>query len=390
MSKKQFEIEYESLRNVTSKQDDDAGRERRCGVALADQFFDIPDDLNVREYLLKEVDGKKIKKRTDVNDAIRDTLDNNRERFAMLNGGITIICKSAAVDDKKRKVVLTDPSIINGSQTRGVLKEYFDEGGEDDTDYPSVHFELIVCDDSALAADITIARNFQNRVIPVSTYGARGLFDDLEEAMQDRDRSIRLRKSETDPPGEAYLDTEKLIQVVTCVVPGDINMPRSANEGIRAYAFSQKAVCLKDFAAIMEKDEFAEAKQFFHEVAYDAWSLYLKLKTERAFAQFRQKRQRQHEKRSPVKKDAQGNVIDVSMGVLFPILSALGNFVAKDDDGQWRFEIPEDYDLGDLISQAAIIFSQAYNDPAKMGKDIQAYLALRPIVTQYLKYRRGA
>lgn len=383
----QVTINYESLRNVTSKQDEDAGRERKCGVALADEFFEIPDDLNVREYLLKEVDGKKIKKRTDVNDAIRDTLDNNRDKFAMLNGGITIICKSASVDDKKRRVVLDQPSIINGSQTRGVLKDYFEEAGDDDTDYPSVHFELIVCDDEALGADITIARNFQNKVIPVSTYGARGLFNELEEAMKSHDASIRLRKSETDPPGEAYLDTEKLIQVTTCVVPGQIDMPRSANEGIRSYAFSQKAICLKDFADVMEKEAYSEAKEFFHDVAYDAWSVYNRLRREQAFAaHFREKRTAKHKKRSPVKKDANGNIVDVSMGVLFPILSALGNFVEQRDEG-WRLEIPDDYDLSDLIGQASIVFSTGYNDPAKMGKDTQAYLALRPIVTQYLKYR---
>jgi hypothetical protein len=387
-------LQYDSLRNVTSQDDSNANRVRRCGVARADQFFDLPDDLNVREYLQKEVDGKPIKKRTEVNEAIRYTLDNEREKFAMLNGGITIICKSASVDDKNRVVHLVEPSIINGSQTRGVLKSYFEEN-VDDVEYPSVHFELIVCDDEQLAAEITIARNFQNKVIPVSTYGAKGLINELETAMQAHDSNIKLRKSETDGTGNGIIDTEKLVQIITAVVPAEVLMPRAATSGgIRAYAFSQRSLCLKDFSLIMDPSKpeeyakYAEARQFFKDVAYQAWTIYNSLRTNPAFLVYKEKKVDKHSRRSPVKKDGSyKKVLDVAMGVLFPVVSALGRFIYKAEDEHWKFEIPDDYDLSDLITQSAMIFAQI-QDPAKMGKDPNTYIALRPLVEQYLKYRK--
>ncbi|MBL8680119.1 MAG: AIPR family protein [Myxococcales bacterium] len=383
-------IHYEVLRNVTSKADLDLKRERRCGVAPSGEFFDLPDDQNVRQYLETEVNGKKIKKRTDVNDAIRSTLEARPEDFAMLNSGITIVCTGATVDDKNCVLELTNASIINGSQTRGVLKDFYEEQGEG-SEPPPIHFEVIVCGDSSLASDITIARNFQNRVIPVSTYGAKGLFDELEAAMRKHDPKVNLRKSETDLPENGFIDTEKLIQVITVIVPSSIKMPRAAGKeavsGARAYAFSQKAVCLDDFNEIMTKSEYADAKRFFLEVAYDAHELYKSLHTHPAFGVFRQKSGK-HERRSPVRKGPKGEVLDVRMGVLFPVMSALGNFAREDAKaGRWCLRVPKDYDMSDLVNQAYLVFANGSGDPAKMGKDPNSYAALQPMVTSYLKYR---
>ncbi len=81
-----------------------AGGTTRRPPGRADQFFDLPDNLNVREYLQTEVNGKPIKKQTAVNKAIRETSDEDREKFTLLNGGISIIATDAQVDDKERLV----------------------------------------------------------------------------------------------------------------------------------------------------------------------------------------------------------------------------------------------------------------------------------------------
>lgn len=384
---KVHQIRYEALRNVTSPLDKELDRARYCGVARADQFFDLPDNLNVREYLQTEVDGKPIKKQTAVNKAIRETLDEDRDKFTLLNGGISVIATDAQVDDKDRVVRLTGSSIINGSQTRGVLKAYFTEDNPDDKEFPWVNFEVITCEDPVLAADISIARNFQNAVLPVSTYGAKGLFNELESAIQDHDPDVSLRKSETDV-GEGYIDTEKLIQIITTVVSTGVKMPRDDSppgSGVRAYAFSQKAVCLKDYATIMQDPKYADAKKFFLDVAHDAWRIFDELRQDQNFATFREKKVGKHLKRSPVKK-VQGKVVDVAMGVLFPVFSALGKFARKNDEGDWEFEVPDDFDMADLIGAAELTFSSK-QDPAKMGKEPDCYLALYPIVSAYLKYR---
>jgi len=380
-----YNLRYNTLRNVTPPEDESAGRKRYCGNALANFFFDIPDDLNIRDYLQTEVNGKPVKKRTQVNDAIRDQLDRDRSLFPILNGGITIVCKEAVIDDKDRKLALEGCSIINGTQTRGVLKSYFEEHSED-TEYPTVNFELIVCGEDRLAAEITIARNYQNAVLPVSTYGARGLFRDLEKAMRQRDPSIRLRTSETDT-GPEYLDTEKVIQVITAIAPPGLKLPRVVKgkggpEGIRIYAYAQKATCLKDFAEIMQNaTEYSDAKQFFEDVACDAWKMYKDLRSYQGFSILHAVTKRG------------GRVVEdgVPAGIVFPILSALGKLATKDARGHWHFQIPSDFDLDDLCKQAKTTYSipgPGQSNPNVMGKELACYLNLHAIVDAYLKYRR--
>src|SRR4029078_2840880 len=115
------------------------------------------------------------------------------------------------------------PIIITGAQRSGVLREYFKDHGED-VDFPSVNFELIVCEDEDLIAEISIARNFQNKVADLSIYGRKELFDPIESALRRHDRTITVRKSETDF-GDEYLDTEKLIQAITALMPSSIPVP---------------------------------------------------------------------------------------------------------------------------------------------------------------------
>jgi hypothetical protein len=382
-----YTLRYNTLRNVTPPEDEAAGRKRYCGNAMASQFFEIPDDLNIRDYLQTEVNGKPVKKKTQVNDAIRDQLDRDRSVFPILSGGITVVCKDAVVEDKDRKLTLEQCSIINGTQSRGVLKSYFEEH-PDDKEYPTINFEVIVCVDDRLAAEITIARNYQNAVLPVSTYGARGLFKDLEKAMRQRDASIRLRTSETDA-GPEYLDTEKVIQVITAMAPPGLTLPRVVKgkggpEGIRVYAYAQKATCLKDFAEIMQNPgEYAEAKQFFEEVAYDAWKIYKDLRSYQGFSVLRS-----------VTKKA-GRVVEdgVPAGIVFPILSALGKFATRDARNHWHFQIPNDFDLDDLCKQAKTTYSipgPGQSNPNVMGKELACYMNLHALVDAYLKYRRPA
>ncbi len=363
-----------------------AGRKRYCGNALANQFFDIPDDMNIRDYLQTEVNGKPIKKKTLVNDTIREQLSEDRSKFPILNGGITLVCSEAVVDDKDRKLTLQSPSIINGSQTRGVLKSFFEEHS-DDTDFPTVNFEVLICTDERLAAEVTIARNYQNAVQPVSTYGALGRFDDLEKAMRRKDPSIKLRRSETDVAPE-YLDTEKVIQVVTAMLPPGFKLPRvpkgkGGADGIRVYAYAQKATCVKDFADIVSSkaNEFADAKLFFEDVAYDAWCVYKRLRSHQSFSSLHSVTKNKDKK---VAEDG------VPTGIVFPIMSALGKLVAQDVNGHWHLAVSDDL-IDDLCKQAKATYSvpgPGQSNPNKMGKEIACYLNLHALVDAYLKYSR--
>jgi hypothetical protein len=380
-------LEFNSLRNVTPPEEDKAGRKRYCGNAYAGQFFEIPDHLNIRDYLQTEVDGKPIKKNTLVNDAMKSQLEGDRSLFPILNGGITIITAAVTVGDKEKRVVMENPSIINGSQTRGVLKDHFSENPQsDENQFPSIDFEVIVCSDERIAAEIAISRNYQNAVQPLSTYGARKVFKDLEAALQKRDSRIKLRKSETDV-GAEYWDTEKIIQVVTAMIPGTVKMPRplkgkGGNDGIRVYAYAGKAVCLRDFAEIQSRpSEFADAKFFFEDVSYDAWVEFKRLRSYQGFSG------------SHAVTKVKGVVSEdgVPTGIVFPIMSALGKLAVQKTDGHWELKIPPDFDLDDLCKQAKTTYQipgPGRSNPQTMGKELACYLNLHAIVDSYLKYRR--
>src|SRR6476660_4773658 len=104
---------YHTLRNISSPEDIEAGRRVYAGIAPATSFVDLPEDENVRSYIVT-AEGKKAKRLTDVHRRIRDTLENKPNDFVILNCGIVLVARDVDVDEKLKRVSLREPSIING------------------------------------------------------------------------------------------------------------------------------------------------------------------------------------------------------------------------------------------------------------------------------------
>jgi hypothetical protein len=295
-----------------------------------------------------------------------------------------VVCRDAKVDDQDKRALLARPSIINGAQTRGELIDYFTEHAED-TDYPSVNFELIVTDDEDLIGEISIARNFQNEVAALSIFGRKGRFNALEEAMQKEDPSIRLRKSETDF-GDGYLDTEKLVQVLTAMAPPEIRLPSAEKRKVktpettyRVYAYRHRSRCLRDFAQVMdERKEWPEAYQFFLDVAVAGWRTYQGLKAEQAFSRLH-----------CVKGDTVGGRKTVAPdgvpdGIVFPMLSALSRFMVASKGGHWRLQVPSRFPWSAFYQNAITQeTSVAGNNPNTMGKLADCYVGLHGSIEMF-------
>src|SRR5260221_14248213 len=144
-----FTLPYITCRNISSPEDDGAKRKVYSGHAKASAVLDLEDDENVREYLVNAV-GKQKQTPTLVHRAIRKTLQDHPDQFSVLNGGMVIVARGVEVDDKNKVLLLKKPSIINGSQTQGELKRYFDEFSFEERFDPSIKYELIVTDDDDL------------------------------------------------------------------------------------------------------------------------------------------------------------------------------------------------------------------------------------------------
>jgi hypothetical protein len=375
-------INFHSLRTVTAPEDQDAGRKRYCGIVPATELLKVPTDENVRGYLGEDADGQR-RKSTLVNMAIRNTLAENRDLFPLLNAGAVVVARKAEVEDSKRQLILHRASIINGAQTQGVLEEFF-ENSPDQDGCPSVNLELIVTDDEELIADISIARNFQNRVADLSIYGRQKLFDELEAAIQRHDPSAKLRKTETNF-GVDYLDTEKLIQVLTALAPQDVRLPSAEARKVktpetvyRVYAYRHRSRCLKDYATVMDDPaNWQDAHDLFLDLAWSAWELYKKLRKEQAFSSLHKV---QGESVSGKKVVSPEGVPD---GIVFPMLSALSQFVRRTRGG-WRIEVPKTFPWKTLFNQAMVqVKTTAGHNPQTMGKNADCYVALHGAIEMY-------
>ena len=118
-----FAFPYHSFRNISCPEDLGNDRKVFSGQAPITSVLALQTDANVRDYLL-EAEGKQRRRETQVNEEIRQTLESKPEVFSILNGGVVIVARSSEVDEQKKTLHLVQPSIINGSQTQGVLKDF--------------------------------------------------------------------------------------------------------------------------------------------------------------------------------------------------------------------------------------------------------------------------
>ncbi len=373
-------LAYDSIRNISCDHDSDNGRRVMVGRALATEFLQLNTDENVRAYLV-DAEGKKKKRRGEVHRKIADTIDNYPENFCVLNGGIVIVARDYSLDEKSKTMSLVSPSIINGAQTQGVLRDCYESYGDD---FPEVYvtFEVIITADEDLISEISIARNFQNDVQNISIAGSRGILDDLEEALKNAlQGDVKIRKSETDRSDE-FIDTEKLLQVLMALTPNEmLTGTVIGDRGNKAYTYSQKATCLKDFSKVHEaangkkKGSDVDLYNFFIALAPEAYELYERWKSHQGF---RGTRIRIIEREN-------GSIVEVPDGILFPILASLSVFVSKKGNG-WTIAKPKELDDRELIETAKTAYMEiAGSNPQTMGKKAACYSALLNITSIYKK-----
>jgi hypothetical protein len=367
---------YITCRNISGPEDDGAGRKVYTGHAPSSSVLDLEDNENVREYLV-DAKGKQKRTPTLVHQAIRKTLHEHSDEFSILNGGMVIVARGAAVDDKEKIIRMHQPSIINGSQTQGELIRYFREYNGKPDDPPSIKYELIVCNDNDLIAEISIARNFQNDVRAISIAGRRGQLDELEAAVQTAYPRAKLRKSETDLTADGeFLDTEKMIQVVFALLPEAMLAKMGAQDdpSNKVFTYSQKTRCLKLFQTLVE-DGPSEVYRCFLDLAPEAWRLYEAWKSHQGF--------RGSRIRSIERED--GVIIEVPDGVIFPILAAHSPFV-KTERSKWVIKKPSLFTDAEIIEAAKQAYMEiAEHNPQTMGKSKACYSTLVRITAIYAR-----
>lgn len=237
-----------------------------------------------------------------------------------------------------------------------------------------------------MIAEISIARNFQNNVLAVSIAGRLGQFDELEKNLQRLFPNYTLRKSESEYPNREIndiIDTEKLIQVITALIPQTLWYRSESEDPNKVYTYSMKARCLKEFQEIIKKskdsedpveqEKFIALYKYYLDIAPYAWQLYLKWKTHQGFAGTGLR---------SIERDG-SEIIDVPDGIIFPIISSLSVFV-EEKKGAWKLDIPANKIDKILIDTAKRVYTQiAKHNPQSMGKSKACYSSLLQITDLY-------
>ena len=220
----------------------------------------------------------------------------------------------------------------------------------------------------------------------LSIYGRKELFDGLEASLQKHDRSIKLRKSETDF-GDDYLETEKLIQALTAMMPSEVAVPsgearnaKSAETIYRVYAYRHRARCLKDFARVMEEPtKWPEAHRFYLGLAWDCWQQFTRLRGEQFFSRLKKVKAANESGPKIVADDG------VPDGIVFPMLSALSSFVVREKQN-WALKVPTSFPWDGLFEHACVLFKNvADHNPNTMGKQADCYIALHGLVNMFVR-----
>ena len=373
-----YPIKFHSLAQLTTNNMKRLGVKLWSGVAPISSIVNLPDDENVRRAFNKD---------TPVHKAIRNTLENSPEKFVLLNNGALIIAHGI-VSHNDTTLVLKDPSIVNGSQTQGQIKKFIEESSEEEYNETQVRMDVIVIENGRsddyssndLTADISIARNYQNKVKPISIYGSKEYFEDLEEAFTKNDPELSLRKSETD---ENVIETAKVLQVVFCLIPDELKrIPYMRFNPTSAY--SSSGWVLNKFEQIYQgahgllpaiTDEVSEAYgelyNFIVSFAPVIWEKYLELKNPDLYDPTYEELVRRNGKTRPK---------EMTDGCIFPILYAHRPFIHLGKKG-YSLLMPSNFYTSKSWKKVLITWKSHYQkEEDKIAKKPELYEAVEETV----------
>jgi hypothetical protein len=150
----------------------------------------------------------------------------------------------------------------------------------------------------------------------------------------------------------------------------------------KAYTYSQKATCLKDFSNVYEAQKGEPTTgpnrklyRFFLDIATQALEFYAKWKSHQGF-QGSGLRSLEREGRQ---------IVEVPDGIIFPVLASLSVF-AKRTGGKWVIQQPKVLGDLELVNSAKAAYMQiAGSNPQTMGKKAACYSSLLQLTSIYNK-----
>jgi hypothetical protein len=366
-------ITYDVIRNLTSSPEKENGVQTWFANVPASEILKIGTGDNLRAYIAEHSPAK----RNGVHKQIAATIESAPDRFINRNSGVTITCTNAVVDDAAKVIKLRDASIINGAQTQGEIRRYFELNEGEAEDF-LLRAEIIMEPLHDAIVEIAIARNTATSVKSVSQANARGYLDALKVSVETALPGEKLQASETDIEG---LNTQTVLQQARLLMPPGLLNGKSPP---RNFAYKQGGKCLADFSEWAKDrgtDATAEAlHDFTVQIAPIAIQEYRRWECHEGWNGHRLHESGKFSEKPvggrPVRRDKKtGKVVWVAPGILFPLMSSLSAFV-RQKNGKWVLEKPDLFKEEELIRRAVQQFRALNREVAMMGRSEQAYDAL--------------
>lgn len=385
-------MRYSLIRNITSDDEKLVNVQSHVVNIPILEILKLGTDANLRDYIPGSANG--TRKANSVHRAIVNTLVDEPSRFIVRNSGFTITASDIKVNDSDRTVTLTNASVFNGAQSQGsvlewakdfykdheyraLLDTFFKEGKAVGIDYDfdpdesplQVRAQIIVDPDPEQVVLTAIARNTSTQVRSVSQAGAHKYLDDLQKSMASI--NVNIQMSETDDG----VDTRAVLQKTFLFMPHvddggfrtwDRNMPHGNAEKCLIYFMSwardrhtdPESKKKYDFVIQMAPVAYQEYARW---ESHHEWKGY-RLSTEA----FRGKLCRRNER---------GEIEGVARALVFPLVSALDNFVTYDEDtNKWSLNYPNGFSEKNHL-KIAVEQIREIKDLVRMARSSSVYSA---------------
>tara|TARA_X000000368_G_C23005596_1_gene701027 strand:- start:240 stop:1448 length:1209 start_codon:yes stop_codon:yes gene_type:complete len=363
-------IQFNTLRNISSKLDILRGRKTLIGLAPITELLKLKDNssdkvdksANVRDYTNKSK-GKEVSTRSGVPQKIFDSLENEPEKFHILNGGITILCKRSQENpQKENELSLVNPSIANGGHTADVILKFLKTNPNSDA---LVKIEVIYLDGSKEENDefeleVSIARNSQTAVKEISIMGKQGIFNDINYYNENT-----LATSETDV--DSY-PTDKLLQCTFLLCPDEAWERWENKVPSRPGFHSGKTIHFKRYRKMHENRTGSAKDQwnYVNKLSPIALKLYLMFQETNLFNGAHKSKILEENSYTSLKNGKKR----IKWGWIAPIISSLSFFV---DPKTGEFNMPDDDTIRGIIASVYRAGYEHSKDPQTLGKTVQAY-----------------
>jgi len=166
---------------------------------------------------------------TEVNDSIRNTIENKPQNFLYFNNGITILCQSfnkkpIALSRDMGQFEIKDLKIVNGAQTVGSIGHSSDKALEN-LESVKVFVKIISLEDTpdGLGNSITQFTNTQNKIEKRDFISLDPEHERLRTELALDNISYQIKRSDSYSPNDHTCNVEDVIISVACSLK-DVNL----------------------------------------------------------------------------------------------------------------------------------------------------------------------